>query len=380
MKFNVKIVALSLLAGLILLLPACREKEQTAADKKAELVKMKKQLQELKIKITELEKEIGEDRTTKGIVFVDVAQIQKSDFERFIDVQGTVESDRVSVLSTKMGGNVMQILVQEGDIVKKGQLLIKIDDAMLQRSLDELNTRLIFVKDVYERQKRLWEQKAGSEMQYLQAKNNYDALAKKKKTLEEQIKDMRITAPFTGSVDMIFPKVGEMLMPGRPAVKITDMANVKIIANISESYLTTIRRGLPVKINLSDIGVTAEGKIVSVSKSIDPKNRTFRAEIRLKRIPKNLRPYQLCDVSINDVSKSNVLTVPLAYVQRSGDKSYVFVVDEKNMTARKRYIKTGLDNNTVIEVLEGLQEGEKIITNGVFDVADGQKIKIVGQK
>jgi RND family efflux transporter MFP subunit len=377
MGFNVKIAAISLLTALIFLLPACREKGEDVKSKKAALVKLKQEMQELKIKIADLEKEVGDDRATDGFVFVDVVEIKKTNFKRFIDVQGTVESDRVSVLSTKMGGNVMQILVQEGDIVKKGQLLIRIDDAMLQSSSNELNTRLTFVKDVYERQKRLWEQKAGSEMQYLQAKNNYDAMIKKKQTLEKQIKDMKITAPFTGSVDMIFPKVGEMLMPGRPAVKITDMANVKIVTNISESYLTTIRKGLPVKINLSDIGKNIDGKIVSVSKSIDLKNRTFRAEIRLKKIPKNLRPYQLCDVSIKDVSKNDALTVPLAYVQRSGNKTYVFVVDENNMTARKRYIKTGMNNNAVVEVLDGLKPKEKIITNGVFDVADGQKIKIV---
>lgn len=383
MNFKLKLSVLILLVSLLLGVSSCKEKEKTMQDKKAELEKLEKQLHSLKSKIYDLKQEIKaetKDESNDGAVLVDAMVIKRDTFRRFINVQGSVESDRVAVLSSRMGGNVLDILVNEGDIVKKGQLLIKIDDATMQSQLSELNTRLTFVKDVYEKQKRLWEQKAGSEMQYLQAKNNYEAMLKNKETMEEQIKNTRIYAPFTGYVDYIFPKIGEMLMPGMPAIKLTDMANVKVVADISESYLNSIKRGVPVVVTFEDIGDTVEGKIMNVSKSIDVKNRTFHTEIKLKRLPKGLRPYQICKVSVNDVTKNNVIVLPLPYIQRSEGSYFVFVIDEKTMTARKRVVKTGLANDTEMEILNGLKAGEKIITKGVQSVVDGQKVKIISNK
>ncbi len=382
MNSNIKFTLILFYTALLVGLLSCGEKPNTIESKKAELIKLKKQLQKTKSMIATLEKELqGTKQDGAGaVVYVESQIVQPTNFKRYINLQGAVESDRVSVLSSKMGGNVISINVHQGDFVRRGQLLIRVDDAALQSRLNEIDTRLEFVKDIYERQKRLWEQKAGSEIQYLQAENNYKAMRKSKETLLEQIRNTRIYAPFSGYVDLIVPKVGEMLMPGRPAIKITDMANVKVVCDISESYLTTIKKGVPVTVSLSDINEVIEGKIKNVSKSINIKNRTFRAEVRLKRIPKALRPSQICEVSVNDIKKDSIITVSLAYVQRTGERSYVYVVDDKSMTARKRYIETGLYNDTVVEVISGLTAGTQIITKGTFDLADGQKIKVVTEK
>ncbi len=383
MSYKFKTAIIILFIASLFILPACKKPSEPIEAKQEQLMELHKQLKEIKAKINKLKAEIEAekgDASDDGAVVVGVKTVRKTTFERYINVQGRIESDRVSMLSSKMGGNVINILVDEGDMVKKGSLLIEIDDDMLQSRLEEVKTRLEFVKDVYERQKRLWKQKAGSEIQYLQAKNNYEAMLKSKETLERQIKDTKIYAPFTGYVDFVFVKVGEMLMPGMPAIKLADLSDPRVIADISESYIATVRKGIPAIVTFSDINQKIEGRVVAVSKSIDVKKRMFRAEVKLNRIPKNIKPYQICGVAVKDIVKKDVITVPLAYVQTSDKRYFVYVVNLDNMTAEKRFIETGLTNGTEIEVLSGLQPEEIIITDGTFDVADGQKIKIVANK
>jgi RND family efflux transporter MFP subunit len=279
-----------------------------------------------------------------------------------------------------MGGPVINIFVQEGSMVQKGQLMMQIDDQIIKKGLEELSTGISFAEDVFNRQKRLWEQKAGSEIQYLQAKNTYESLLKKKESLEQQLDNAKIYAPFSGYVDYIFPKIGETVMPGLPVFKLTDMSNIKVTADISEAYISTIKAGVTVEVSIPELNEVVTGKVTSASKSIDSRNRTFRAEIRLSRIPNNLRPFLVCSVSINDVTKSNIITAPIAYLQKNADNFYVYVVDEANGVAVKRELKTGLFNDTNAEILSGLNQGDKIITNGALDVSDGQKVKIVNSK
>jgi len=383
MNYKVRTSIIILFIASLVGLSACKKPSEPLEAKQKQLAELHKQLKEIKAKINKLKAEIEAEKgeaSDDGAVAVAVQTVTKRTFERYINVQGRIESDRVSMLSSKMGGNIVNIFVNEGDMVKKGQLLIEIDDDMLQSRLEEINTRLEFVKDVYERQKRLWEQQAGSEIQYLQAKNNYEAMLKSKETLEKQIKDTKIYASFSGYVDYIFVKVGEMLMPGMPAIKLADMRDPRVIADISESYIATVRKGIPAIVTFTDINQKIEGRVIAVSKSIDVKKRMFRAEIKLKRIPKNIKPYQICGVAIKDIVKHDVVTVPLAYVQTSGKRYFVYVCNLDNMTAEKRFIETGMTNQTEVEVLSGLQPEEIIITDGTFDVADGQKIKIVANK
>lgn len=381
-KFKIRILLPIILMSGIIIVSSCSDGSGTTTNKKDELKKLKSKLSELQTKIAQLESEIEaeEGNGTRDMVPVDALKLEPSTFERKISVQGIVESDKVSTLSCQIGGPVVAINVSEGMMVSKGQLLMQIDNSTLIKSLEEMKTRLEFAEDMYRRQERLWNQKAGSEVQYLQAKNTYESLQKSISTLEKQIDNAKIYAPFSGYVDYVFPKVGETVMPGMPAVKLTDMSNIKLVANVSESYITTVKPGVTVEIAIPDNEEKVQGKIINSGRSIDVKNRTFRVEIKSNKSIPNLRPYQVCGISITDVTKPNALVVPIAYIQRSDNEVFVYVINSNDGTVSKRIIEQGLSNESNAEVISGLSAGEMIVTNGVLDVTDGQKVKIVSMK
>ena len=381
MKKNLLFIVIVAITGMFVF-SSCSKGGKTIDAKKQELATLKIQLNEIKDKITNLEKELALSNKTENsdVVLVDVQNVVPEKFQRFIRVQGTIESDQVASISCKMGGPVTRIFVQEGSMVKRGQLLMQIDDEIVKRGIEELSTSISFAEDVFNRQKRLWEQKAGSEVQYLQAKNTYESLLKKKSSLEQQQDNAKIYAPFSGYVDLIYPKIGETVMPGTPIFKLTGMSNIKVTADISETYITTVKPGISAEISIPELNEVITGKITTAAKAIDSKNRTFKVEIKLNRIPKSLRPFLVCSVSINDVTKDNIITAPIAYLQKSGEEFFVFVADETNGIAKKRDLKTGLFNETSAEIITGLNANEKIITNGSLDVSDGQKIKIINTK
>ena len=381
MKKNLLFIVIVAITGMFVF-SSCSKGGKTIDAKKQELATLKIQLNEIKDKITNLEKELALSNKTEysDVVLVDVQNVVPEKFQRFIRVQGTIESDQVASISCKMGGPVTRIFVQEGSMVKRGQLLMQIDDEIVKRGIEELSTSISFAEDVFNRQKRLWEQKAGSEVQYLQAKNTYESLLKKKSSLEQQQDNAKIYAPFSGYVDLIYPKIGETVMPGTPIFKLTGMSNIKVTADISETYITTVKPGISAEISIPELNEVITGKITTAAKAIDSKNRTFKVEIKLNRIPKSLRPFLVCSVSINDVTKDNIITAPIAYLQKSGEEFFVFVADETNGIAKKRDLKTGLFNETSAEIITGLNANEKIITNGSLDVSDGQKIKIINTK
>ena len=381
MKKNLLFIVIVAITGMFVF-SSCSKGGKTIDAKKQELATLKIQLNEIKDKITNLEKELALSNKTENsdVVLVDVQNVVPEKFQRFIRVQGTIESDQVASISCKMGGPVTRIFVQEGSMVKRGQLLMQIDDEIVKRGIEELSTSISFAEDVFNRQKRLWEQKAGSEVQYLQAKNTYESLLKKKSSLEQQQDNAKIYAPFSGYVDLIYPKIGETVMPGTPIFKLTGMSNIKVTADISETYITTVKPGISAEISIPELNEVITGKITTAAKAIDSKNRTFKVEIKLNRIPKSLRPFLVCSVSINDVTKDNIITAPIAYLQKSGEEFFVFVADETNGIAKKRDLKTGLFNETSAEIITGLNANEKIITNGSLDVSDCQKIKIINTK
>ncbi len=364
----------------LLVVVACSQKQTSIEGKKAELEKIKSQISDLQSKATILENEIG--KSGKGskenaLVNVEVKEIKPEIFRRFIDLQGTVESGKSIMVSPKMSGQIVKINVSNGASVQKGQTLMELDDDVLQKGLTELETAYEFANTVFEKQKRLWEQKAGSEIQYLQAKNGKESLEKKIATLKQQISWCKITAPFAGIVDNISPKIGELAGAGMPIIKLTSMSDIKITAEISEAYISSVKAGDMALINIPEINQKIESKISVISKSIDSKNRTFKIEIRLPKVPANLRPNLSCGVSVNDITIKDAMVVPLSIVQKSGDKEFIFTVDgPEGNKVKKQFVKTGTSYQDKVVILEGLQFSEKVITTGVFDVADGQSINI----
>jgi membrane fusion protein, multidrug efflux system len=371
-----------ILAGTLIIANAsCTKQGNAMGTKKAELAKLKSQVVEIQNKIAALEKDIAssdKNLSEGNLVTVNVVEIKPELFRRFIDVQGTVESDKAASISAKMSGQIVKVYVQTGSVVKTGDKLIQIDDEILKKNLDEVQNGLDFATTMFNKQKRLWEQKAGSEVQYLQAKNQKEQLEKRVVSIKEQISYSIITAPFSGVIDGVVPKEGELVSPGLPVIRLTSMSGVKVSAEVSENYIASMSVGDPVIISFPDLNKNIGGKISVITRLINSSNRTFKVEIKLPSLPAGLRPNQYCSVAINDISKDNTILAPLAVIQKSGDNSFVFVAEKgsQDEIAKKVFVKTGLSYKDKIEILEGLKQGDKIITAGAFDVADGQTIAV----
>lgn len=362
---------------------SCQKSEGTQDTKRTELKKLKEQMKEIQSKIDILEKELEKSSTNNGeYLNVNVQSIQPQTFRRFIEIQGKVESSKAVSLSSKVPGQIIQIFVSNGSSVNKGQLLIQLDDALLQKSQQELLTSLEFANLMYEKQKRLWEQKAGSEVQYLQAKNNKESLEKRLQSLKEQIESCKIYAPFSGVVDEVIPKIGELVSPGLPVIKLTAISDLKVVADVSEAYLTTIKQGTNVTINFAELDKSIEAKISVVSKAINPVNRTFRVEIKIPSGLNTIKPNQLCAVKINDITLENSIVVPINLIRRDeNNKEYIYVTTENNgkSIVTRKFVKTSLSYNGNIVITEGLNQNDLIITDGSSEVNEGQIIQIASK-
>lgn len=363
----------------------CTKNDSSPNSKKTELSKLKSQLREIQSKIDKLEKELNTtDTKTKSsdAAYVNVTELKPETFKRFIEIQGLVESGKAATLSTKMPGPVTKINVSRGSEVKKGDLLLEIDDAVLQKTQLELQSSLDFAITMYEKQKRLWEQKAGSEVQYLQAKNAKESLERRMESLKEQIRSSRIYAPFSGVVDDIIPKLGETVSPGFPVIKLTSMSDIKVTAEVSETYISTVKPGNSVKIFFSELNKEIDAKISVASKSINPTNRTFKIEIKMQSIPAGIRPNQVCSIKINDITKENVIILPISIVQKDENGNnfvYTLTNNENNSIASRKYIKTGLSYDGIIEITEGLSVNDNVITDGSLEINDGEKVIVKGK-
>ncbi|MCX6153314.1 MAG: efflux RND transporter periplasmic adaptor subunit [Candidatus Kapabacteria bacterium] len=371
-----KIIGLMVVASLVFI--ACSKNQNSSDAKKAELSKLKAQSIDIQNKISALEKELASmSGTTTGnnTVTVNIEEIKAEQFKRFFEVQGQLESQRAASVSSKVPGTVAKIHVSNGDMVKKGQLLIEVDDETYKKGLEELENSYNFANTVFEKQQRLWEKKVGSEIQYLQAKNTKESLEKRLTTVKQQLSDTKIYAAFDGVVDEITPKVGEAIMPGFPVLKLTSMSDVFVSAEVSETYLNSVKSGDVCILKFADINEKIDSRISVASKVISTKNRTFRVEAKLPKIFSGMKPNMNCSISINDITKNNAILAPIKVIQKSADKEYLFIaVDESGLKAKKRFVKTGLSYDGHVEILEGLSSGDKIIIEGCFDVADGQSL------
>jgi len=377
------IISIISLSALFFAFQACQKSEGTQGTKRSELKKLRTQLKEIQSKIEILEKELEGSNSGNGeFLSVNVQLIKPQTFRRFIEIQGKVESSKAVSLSSKVAGPITQIYVSNGSSVSKGQLLIQLDDGILQKSLQELYTSLEFANLMYEKQKRLWDQKAGSEVQYLQAKNNKETLEKRIQSVKEQIESCKIYAPFSGVVDEVIPKLGELVSPGLPVVKLTALSDLKVTADVSEAYISTIRQGTNVTINFSELNNSIDSKISVISKTINPTNRTFRVEIKIPSKLNSVKPNMLCSVKINDISIENSIVVPINLIKRDeNNKEFIYIASETNgkTIVTRKFIKTGLSYNGNIIVSEGLNQNDLVITEGSSDVSEGQTIQIASK-
>ncbi|MGE0568807.1 MAG: efflux RND transporter periplasmic adaptor subunit [Bacteroidia bacterium] len=368
-----KIVFAILITGL---LSSCGSR-----DKKVKLEKLKQQSSDLIEQIKKLEDEIAlsGDTTINNLKIKDVSikPIAFETFKHFIDVQGRVEGDENVTVSGKMAGTVDRILVNEGDEVREGQILAELENSVLKQSLEELKSALGFATEVYEKQKNLWDQKIGTEMQFLSAKNNKESLEKKLSTLNEQMELSKIKSPINGVIDAVDIKTGQSLMPGMPAIRVVNLNKLKVKADISETYASKVRKGNDVVIYFPDLEKEVASKIFYTSKVINNTTRTFSAEADLDAQSQDYRPNMIVVLKIVDYQKDSSIVIPLNYIQSSGTSKYVYIVGSRNgkEIATRRDITVGQIYNGMAEILIGLKPNDKVITTGHLDLTEGMLIK-----
>lgn len=362
--------------ALIAFLVAC----SATTDKKAELDKLKVEHDKLASQIAQLETEInpnGEKAELKS-VNVKVTPSAPCVFNHYIDVQGTVDGDKNIAVSPQMPGIVTAVYVNEGTQVKKGQVMVTLDDRVTKQQLEEVNTQLALAKSIFEKQSALWDKKIGSEVQYLQAKSSKESLEQRVNTIKEQLKMSNIISPIDGTVESIPLRVGEMASPGMPnsTIRVINMSVAKISADVSESYASRIKNGNDALVTFPDLGKDIETKLNFTSRFIDPTNRTFKVECKISSKDIELRANMIAYIKIKDYTNDKAFCLPVNYVQSNQDGKFVYIAQQKGneWTAERRVIKTGKDYNGTIEVLEGIKAGENIITSGFQSLNGGEKV------
>ncbi len=342
-----------------------------------EIKQLNKDIDEIDLKIYE----VDENRVVlRKLVKTRILETQE--FRHYSTVQGAIESDDVVSVSSEMGGRLTAMYLEEGDPVKKGQLVAKIDVESMNKQLAELQTQLDLAKDVYARQKRLWDQNIGSEIQYLEAKNTVDRLEKSMETLNTQISKSNLYAPISGVVDMVHLKSGETASPGMPIVTILNTYRLKMVADVPENYLGKITRGEKVKIKFPALEREIEAPVTLIGRKIDPSNRTFKVEVNLNNTSGDLKPNLLTEMTFEDFAIDDVIVLPQAMVQQDiTGKEYVFLkgVKDRELIALKRIVETGdtYDGNVVIT--SGLEAGDEMIDEGSLGLTENELITLTTQ-
>ena len=364
-----------LIAGiLICLLASCSN------NNKAKLESLKKKHDEISEQIKALEKIVSkeEGKSVEKVANVVVSELKTAEFDHFLEVQGKIDGEENVAVSPKMMGVVTSILVNEGQTVKKGQALAQLDDAIYRQSLATLDSTRSFVYSLFVKTKSLWDQKIGSEVQYLTAKNNLESLDNNIKTIKEQLKTMTITSPIDGTIEELPIKVGQAVTPGvTMAFRIVNLSKVKVMAEVAEAYSSKIKTGNEVKVFFPDLEKEITSKISFSSKFINAINRTFTCEVRLDNSNEAYRANMIAVMKINDYHTTAAITVPVNLIQKIGGENYVYIA-EKNadkFIAKKIKVKTGLSYNGYTEILDGLKEGDKVVNIGYQNLEDGQLLK-----
>ncbi len=349
--------------------------EDTKA-KEAQLVRYKQELHELNQKIAALEKELQEGKEFE-YVNVKVSEIQPRLFEHFIEVTGSVEADQEVNVSPEGSGKIIDILVKEGQKVEKGAALATLNTEILDQSIEEIKISLDLAQTTFERQKNLWEQKIGSELQFLQAKSNKESLERRLESLQAQ-KDMAIVkSPVSGVVDVIYQKKGEIASPQMPFAKVVNIDKIKIYAEVSESYLTKIKKEDEVVVDFPALNKQVKARINMIGNYINPNNRTFRLRINIDNRDNMIKPNLLSVVKIRDYVASDAFVVPSLLVKEDFKGEYTFIVENNGngQLAKKIYVKSGVSSNNMSEITEGLKAGDLIISEGYNQVVSGTHVK-----
>jgi len=353
---------------------------ETIRIKRGELVNEQKILND-KIKL--LDQKIKTLDTTQNVPLITTFKAVAEVFSHVLELQGNVTTKNLLTITPEYNGILTRVYVKEGQKVKKGQILAKIDDGGLSQQLAQLRIQSELAKTTYERQKRLWDQNIGSEIQYLQAKSLFESQREAINQLQQQISKTTVKAPFSGSIDDVITEQGSVVAAGQTQLmRIVNLDHMYIETEVPERYVSDVTKGKNVTVTIPVLGKTIDTKIRQAGNFINPANRTFKVEIEIPNKDKSIKPNLTARLKINDYTSQSAILIPQSIISENanGDQ-YVYVVNSKNKAglgiAKRVIIETGRTQGDVIEILKGLEDGAEIIKEGARSVRDGQSVEVI---
>ncbi|WP_179344344.1 efflux RND transporter periplasmic adaptor subunit [Winogradskyella ursingii] len=356
---------------------------KTMREKRGELVN---EQQALNDQIKLLDAKIKTMDTTKNVPLITTFKANSEVFNHVLELQGNVTTKNLLTITPEFNGILTNVYVKEGQKVRKGQLLAKIDDGGLSQQVAQLQIQADLAKTTFERQKRLWDQNIGSEIQYLQAKSTYESQQEAVNQLNRQIAKTTVRAPFSGTIDDVITEQGSVVAAGQtPLMRIVNLDDMYIETEVPERYVANVTVGKSVKVDLPVLGKTIDTKVRQASNFINPANRTFKVEIAIPNENKSIKPNLTARLKINDYTNENALLIPQSVISENAEgEQYVYVVSDKGADgigkAKRVIVETGRQQGDVIEVLNGLEAGAEIIKEGARSVRDGQSVEVINYK
>jgi len=382
-----KYLAIALIAGAVIMASCggsgAKDKKGELTDKKVKLEKLKTEKIKIETEIQQLQQEISK-ADPGGIIavapkLVNVTPVTTQVFEHFIDLQGRVDADNISYVTPRgLPAQVKALYIKKGDYVRKGQLLMKLDDAVQLQQLEQLKSQLAYAEDIYKRTKNLWDQGIGTEVQLKSAENSVKSIKDQMNTLNASWQMTNVRAQVNGYVEQLNLRVGETFSGyagSIPQVMIVNNATLKVVTDVPENYLAKIKKGTPVKITLPDVGLVFNSTISLISQTIGLNSRAVTTEAK---IPYNTNVHinQVAMVSLKDYINPKAIVIPLTILQSDEGGKYVFVLADENgkKIARKKRVLVGDIYGDQIEVKSGLTEGDQLVTQGYQGLYEGQAI------
>ena len=350
---------------------------------RAKKIALDSQVQTLSVEIKTLNDKISELDTKKRVPLITVFAAKEEVFNHFLELQGDVKTKQNVLIYPEMAGQLEAIYVKEGQYVKKGQVLAKINDGGLVNQLAQVKTQTALAKTTFERQKRLWEQKIGSEIAFLQAKATFEAQENSVSQLKKQLAKSVLTAPFSGVIDDVMKEQGVVVAPGMGAevFRIVNLSKMYIETAVPESYITSIKKGKSVDVIFPVLGRKMNSSVRQAGNFINPSNRTFKVEIAVDNKEGDIKPNLTAKLKINDYTSDKALLVPQSIISENAKgEQYVYVVKDlkgKRGTAKQVIINTGKTQGDVVEVLDGIKAGDKIIKEGARSVQNNQEVQVL---
>jgi membrane fusion protein, multidrug efflux system len=373
-----KRIAILILATLML---GCSSND-TPESLRNQLAKLKQKQLDLNHQINEIERKLNEaegEEVISGLVPVLVKTIAEEQFSHFLMVNGKVELLEEAQVSPEANGQITKIYVVKGQTVKKGDLLVTLNTSMVRNSIEEVKVGLELTTKIYEKQKSLWDQNIGSELQYLEAKNAKESLERRLKTLQSQLEMSIVRAPFSGIVDEIFQKEGELASPGRAILYLINLDKLKVFADASEALLPKIDKGDMVSIHFPTYNMDIEAPINRIGNTIDDKTRTVKIEILIDNVKGKIKPNQMAALRIKDFEEPKALVVPSIVVKQDSRGEFLFIVEKNERgeaIAKKLYVESGLSYNDQTMIIKGLELNQMVITAGFNQVGNGSLVEI----